>query len=461
MRFNDMPLSDGTKDAVAAMGYEETTPIQEKSIPHLLAGRDVIARARTGTGKTAAFGIPLVEALRDTRDTGVLGLVLLPTRELALQVQEVLSDLARGTRIQVVPVYGGTGFGAQIEALRRRAPTVLVACPGRLLDLVGRGDADLSHVQVLVLDEADRMLDMGFVHDMRRVLKLVPRQRQTSLFSATIDARVRSLSGEFLHDPVSLEAEEGPTATTLTEQWHLRVEKSDKTHALLTLLHAERPAKAVVFTRTKHLAKRLAQRLSKEGWASVALQGNMTQGQRERSMAAFREGGSRLLVATDVAARGLDVPDITHVFNFDLSHEPEAYVHRIGRTGRNGRTGRSFTFIQSDEVHDLKVLEKLAGTRIPPMDLPPMNVAPGPDPVHEPTSPRAAGPRPSAKGGAGRQSGGTGGYGGGDRRGRGRSRHGGRGPGGSQSGGRGAGGHRGGSQGARQGAGSGRRRRAA
>jgi ATP-dependent RNA helicase RhlE len=379
MQFNDMPLRDGTKDAVAAMGYEDPTPIQRDAIPLLLAGNDVIGRARTGTGKTAAFGIPLIEAVQDL-GPGVHGLVLVPTRELAKQVQDVLREIAQASGVRVVSVYGGAGFENQIRGLRQPHPLVVVACPGRLLDLEGRGDADLSTVKVLILDEADRMLDMGFIHDMRRILKLVPTQRQTSLFSATIDDRIKRLSHEFLRKPVTVEAEEGPVATVLTEQFQVRVEKPAKPEILLHLLANENPEKALVFMRTKHTAKRMADRLNKHGWSSVALQGNMTQGQRERAMQAFRDGDARVLVATDVAARGLDVPDITHVVNYDLPMEDESYVHRIGRTGRNGRAGRSFTFVQSDEHHKMRGIETLAGSRVPSHPLAPTAAAPrGPD----------------------------------------------------------------------------------
>ncbi len=388
MLFNNLPVGNGVKDAVAAMGYEEATPIQAAAIPLMLEGRDVIGRARTGTGKTAAFGIPLIEHLRGAKP-GVQGLVLCPTRELALQVTEVLQDIARGGPVKVLPVYGGTGFAAQTKGLQQRTPLVVVACPGRLLDLVGQGACNLGTVQFLILDEADRMLDMGFIHDMKRILKLLPERRQTGLFSATLDPRVRKLAHAFLDNPETVEAEDGATATPLTEQYHIRVEVPQKSEALLSLLHQETPGKAVVFTRTKHLARRMAQKLNKQGWSSVALQGNMSQNQRERAMEAFRAGDARILVATDVAARGLDVPDITHVVNFDLPTETENYVHRIGRTGRNGRTGRSFTFVQSNQHRDLRAIESHAGDRIPVMTLDLDAEAPrGPDQPHNATPPR-------------------------------------------------------------------------
>ena len=367
MQFSEFGLEDGTLDAIVAMGYEVATPIQEQSLPPLLAGRDIVGQARTGSGKTAAFGIPMVDKLRNER-RDVQGLILVPTRELAIQVTEVLTDIARASPLDVISIYGGADFGAQEQALRRADAAIVVATPGRLLDHVQRGTIKLGHVRFLVLDEADRMLDMGFVHDMRRVLKLVPRERQTALFSATLPNDVLKLVGEFTHDAARVHVD-GGDAVPEVEQFMARVEKGDKPAALLHLLHEERPERAVVFTRTKHLAKRLARRLDEHGWGAVALQGNMTQGQRERAMTMFRDGKARIMVATDVAARGLDIHGITHVVNFDLP-DTDAYVHRVGRTARNGATGRAFTFVQSDEQHDFRGIERVAGkqiTRVEPM----------------------------------------------------------------------------------------------
>ncbi|HEX2065529.1 MAG TPA: DEAD/DEAH box helicase [Candidatus Thermoplasmatota archaeon] len=359
--FSDFKLSPGTLDAIAAMGYEEPSPIQRDAIPHLLAGRDLLGQARTGTGKTSAFGIPLIERARHLSNGGVVGLVLTPTRELALQVAEELAGLAKASGLRVIPVYGGAGFGKQNDMLRQGGTHIVVATPGRLLDHLQQGSVRLDRVQVLVLDEADRMLDMGFLPDMQRVLRAVPKVRQTALFSATVPEPIRKLTSQFLTDPVSVKVETGPTATPLCEQLKLHVEKPLKTRTLLALLAKERPERAIVFTRTKHLAKRLAPQLGRAGHKAVALQGNMSQGQRERAMQAFRDGDVELLVATDVASRGIDVPEVSHVINYDLPDEPEAYVHRIGRTGRMGRTGRAFTFVQSDEHRDLKVIERISG----------------------------------------------------------------------------------------------------
>ncbi len=359
MEFEQFPLKDGTLNAIAAMGYETATPIQAEAIGPLLEKKDVVGQARTGTGKTAAFGIPMVDALRD-ETKHVVGLILVPTRELAIQVTEVLTDLTKASRLNVVAVYGGAGFQAQTAALGAKGAKIVVATPGRLLDLVQRGDLLLDRVKFLVLDEADRMLDMGFVHDMRRIRKLLPIRVQTALFTATLPGTVEKLVSEFTNKPVRIKTDDGETTVPKAEQFVMHVEKAAKQDTLLHLLHAETPERGVVFTRTKHLAKRLAQRLSKNGWSAVALQGNMTQNQRERAMEAFRNGDARLLVATDVAARGLDVPGITHVVNFDIPDEDQ-YVHRVGRTARNGASGRAFTFVQSDERKDLKAVERFAG----------------------------------------------------------------------------------------------------
>jgi superfamily II DNA/RNA helicase len=359
--FKDFDLAPGTQDAIAAMGYEEPSPIQQQAIPHLLAGRDLLGQARTGTGKTAAFGIPLVEKTRNIRNGGVVALILVPTRELALQVAEELGQIAKASGLRIIPIYGGAGFGKQNDALRQGGTHLVVATPGRLLDHLQQGTVRIDAIRHLILDEADRMLDMGFLPDMQRVLRAIPKVRQTALFSATVPEPIRKLTAQFLTDPVNVKVESGPTATPLCDQFKVYLEKPLKMRSLLALLAREKPERAIVFTRTKHLAKRMAPQLARAGHKAVALQGNMSQGQRERAMQAFRDGEVDLLVATDVASRGIDVPEVSHVVNFDLPDEPEAYVHRIGRTGRMGRTGRAFTFVQSDEHRDLKLIERISG----------------------------------------------------------------------------------------------------
>lgn len=405
MTFDSFHLQGGTLDAVVAMGYEEPTPIQAEAIAPMLQGYDVVGQARTGTGKTAAFGIPMVDRLREQAGvSGVPGLILLPTRELALQVADVMKDIAKGSGLSIVPVYGGAGFGGQLGALERKGAKIVVACPGRLLDLIERGALHLDDVEMWVLDEADRMLDMGFVRDMRAIEKQLPKRRQTALFSATFPASVEKLVREFTNDPVRISVHDGESTVPKAEQSHARIEKPDKTKALMHYLHDNQPARGVVFTRTKHLAKRLAKKLVAKGWSAVALQGNMTQGQRERAMTAFRDGSARLLVATDVAARGLDVAGVTHVVNFDLP-DPDSYVHRVGRTARNGAEGTAITFVQSDEVKDWKAIPKHIGVNVPRVDVSIDDEMPeGPDPKKAPGEPApglAPNGQPKHSGGSG------------------------------------------------------------
>ncbi len=402
--FKSFRLSPGTLDAIAAKGYEHPSEIQSLAIAPLVEGRDLIAQAQTGTGKTAAFGIPLVENHGKGQGTGVIALVLVPTRELALQVCDEITELARGARVRVAAIYGGVGFGKQNEALRRREATILVATPGRLLDHMQRGTARLDGVKTVVLDEADRMLDMGFVRDVEKILSAAPRDRQTALFSATLSPQILRLSQRFLQNPETVRVENRTPTVELTEQYHLRAEKADKQTTLLHLLHAELPDRAIVFTRTKHQARRLAERLRKYGWGAQALEGNMSQPQRERAMGSFRNGHARILVATDVAARGIDVPDVSLIVNHDMPGASDDYVHRIGRTARMGRTGRAFTMVQSDEVRDFKRMNRDIGQAINGYNLPKEADQPprGPDNYTEPPAPAArprTGPRRPQYGG--------------------------------------------------------------
>lgn len=393
MTFETFHLQGGTLDAIVAMGYEVPTPIQAQAIPHMLQGKDVVGQARTGTGKTAAFGIPMVDALRDRRD-GVVGLILLPTRELAIQVTEVMTDLAKASNLSIVPVYGGAGFGKQLAQLGRRGAKIVVACPGRLLDLVERQALSLADVRFWILDEADRMLDMGFVRDMRKIERMVPNDRQTALFSATFPPEVQKLVKEFTREAYHISVDDGEATVPQAEQYHAAVEKHEKTSALLHLLADKQPDRAVVFTRTKHLAKRLAKKLASKGWSAVALQGNMTQGQRERAMVSFRDGSARLLVATDVAARGLDVHGVTHVVNFDIP-DADSYVHRVGRTARNGAGGHAYTFVERAEQRDFRDIERYIGKSVEKVTLETSEDVPdGPDPKVMPQTP-GTNPRPA------------------------------------------------------------------
>ncbi|HUR68577.1 MAG TPA: DEAD/DEAH box helicase [Candidatus Thermoplasmatota archaeon] len=371
--FDQFQLSPTTMKALAKKGFKVPTPIQELSIPILMQGGDLVGQAQTGTGKTAAFGLPIIEDTKPVK--GIQTLILAPTRELANQIVEEMNWMGAGTPFKAHAIYGGVGFGNQINALRRGDITCLVACPGRLLDLLQRRDVHLGGVRHVVLDEADRMLDMGFIRDIDKIFAFIPRERQTMLFSATMPVEIQRLAQRYLHRPETVRAETGPTATELTDQFQVRI-RGDKFAHLLALFEKEKPYMSVVFTKTKHGAKRLAKKMHASGYKVDALQGNLSQNARDRVMADFREGKIDHLVATDVAARGLDISGITHVINFDFPMVNEDYVHRIGRTGRNGKRGRSFLFVESGEEKDAIQVERIAGVRIDAYDVGPLPVIP-------------------------------------------------------------------------------------
>ena len=364
--FAQFGLTTTTLKALAKKKFETPTPIQKLAIPILMQGDDLVGQAQTGTGKTAAFGLPVIEDTKPVR--GIQTLVLAPTRELANQIVDELNWMGAGTNFRAYPVYGGVGFGNQISALRSGSITCLVACPGRLLDLLQRGDVHLGGVRHVILDEADRMLDMGFIRDIDKIFGYLPRERQTMLFSATIPPEIQKLAQRYLHKPEFVRAETGPTATELTDQFGVVI-RGDKFAHLLALMEKEKPQMSVIFTRTKHGAKRLAKKLNASGYQADALQGNLSQNARDRIMAQFKDGKLDHLVATDVAARGLDVKGITHVINFDFPMVNEDYVHRIGRTGRNGERGRAFLFIEPGEEKDARAVERIAGVRIEEYDV--------------------------------------------------------------------------------------------
>lgn len=365
--FAELDLSDTLLRALRDRGYEAPTPIQAQAIPHLLDGRDLLGVAQTGTGKTAAFALPMIDRLRDAdkrpRRSRPRSLVLTPTRELASQIAASFDAYAKHQRFRCAVVFGGVGKAPQIRALRDGLD-VLVATPGRLLDLMGQREVDLSQVEIFVLDEADRMLDMGFLRDVRRVVEALPARRQSLLFSATMPEDIRRLGQKLLHDPVRVEVSPPSTTVELIEQSVYFVEKSHKRDLLADILQDEALERTLVFTRTKHGADRVARQLGKAGISAVALHGNKTQGARERALASFRKGTVRALVATDIAARGLDVPGITHVINFDLPNIPESYVHRIGRTARAGREGVAISFCDGTERAYLKDIERQIRQRI-------------------------------------------------------------------------------------------------
>jgi ATP-dependent RNA helicase RhlE len=369
MRFEDLSLVEPLVRAVHAAGYTTPTPIQEQAIPHVLAGRDLLGCAQTGTGKTAAFALPILQRLSRAPATRpgqrpVRVLVLSPTRELAAQIGDSFSTYGRHTGLTNTVIFGGVGQTPQTDALRRGVD-ILVATPGRLLDLMGQGFVKFDRVEVLVLDEADRMLDMGFIHDVKRIIAKVPRQRQTLFFSATLPRDIQELARDILTDPMRVEVTP-PTTTVEAIQQHLYfVEKDDKRALLAYLLEDPVITRALVFTRTKHGADRVVKHLGRGGGRAEAIHGNKGQGARERALANFKSGATRALVATDIAARGLDIDAVSHVINFDLPHEPEVYVHRIGRTGRAGASGIALSFCDVDEREDLDQIERLIGMEIP------------------------------------------------------------------------------------------------
>ena len=368
--FASLDLSPALLKTLADKGYETPTPIQARCIPPALEGRDLLGCAQTGTGKTAAFSLPLIDRLASAPHGAAKGgprraraLILAPTRELAGQIEDSLRTYGRGTRLRHVVIYGGVKQGNQVRKLRAGVD-IIVATPGRLIDLMDQGHVDLSGVETFVLDEADRMLDMGFIAPIRQIGRALPEKRQTLLFSATMPPKIRDLAGSMLHDPVRVSVVPKTSETPLIEQKLYHVAGEHK-HALLAhLLRDKRIARTVVFTRTKHGADQLAKKLGRVGVSAGAIHGNKTQGQRQRALDAFRSGDARVLVATDVAARGLDVDGVTHVFNYNLPNEPEAYVHRIGRTGRAGATGQAISFCSRDERGYLRAIEQLTRTRI-------------------------------------------------------------------------------------------------
>ncbi len=359
MSFDNLGLDRRMLDAVGRLGYAEPTPIQRDAIPLALEGRDVVGCAQTGTGKTAAFILPTLQRI-PAKPGGIRALVITPTRELAGQIEQFATQIGKTTRHRVAVAYGGVGYEPQRKALRRGVD-VLVACPGRLLDLVGAGHCDLSHVEVLVLDEADRMLDMGFWPDVRRILSHLPKERQNLLFSATMSPEVLKVIGDTLTDPAHVEVSPNTKPVDAIAQSVFPVGGKDKTNLLLHLIDQHNLDRILVFTRTKHRADRVARVLDRAGVRGAAIHGNRSQAQRQKALDAFRRGHVKVLVATDVVSRGIDIDDITHVVNFDLPNTPEDYVHRIGRTARAGRTGIAFSLLAPEEHTNLRDIERKIG----------------------------------------------------------------------------------------------------
>ena len=366
MNFSELGLNAALSDAVAAKGYTTPTPIQTQSIPPILAGRDLLGGSQTGTGKTAAFTLPMLQRLASgkSRPRSPRGLVLTPTRELAAQVGESVATYGKGLHLSSAVIFGGVGINPQIERLRRGVD-ILVATPGRLLDHVGQGTIDLSQVEIFVLDEADRMLDMGFIHDIRKVLKLLPARRQNLLFSATYSPEIKALADGILRDPALVEvARRSSAAETVTQVIH-PVAKADKRRLLSQLIKKGDWSQVLVFTRTKHGANRLAEQLGIDGIPAAAIHGNKSQAARTKALADFKANTIRVLVATDVASRGIDIRLLPHVVNYELPNVPEDYVHRIGRTGRAGEEGCACSLVSADERGLLKDIEKVLKRPIP------------------------------------------------------------------------------------------------
>ena len=368
MSFSSLGLSEQLVRATADQGYETPSPIQAKAIPSILSGKDVLAGAQTGTGKTAGFTLPLLQRLhqanRKRQPKQVRALVLTPTRELAAQVHESVEEYSAHLPMRSAVVFGGVGINPQISRLRGGLD-ILVATPGRLLDLSQQGAVDLSQLEILVLDEADRMLDMGFIHDIKRVLKLIPSQRQTLLFSATFSKDIQALAQQFLRDPELIQVTPENTTSERIEQRVYMVDKRRKRELLSWMIGDGNWTQVLIFTRTKHGANRLTQKLEKDGITAAAIHGNKSQGARTRALADFKAGEVRVLVATDIAARGLDIKQLPQVVNFELPNVPEDYVHRIGRTGRAGESGHALSLVSADEGKMLAGIERLIKKQLP------------------------------------------------------------------------------------------------
>jgi ATP-dependent RNA helicase RhlE len=371
MNFSDLGLAPDLLRAVDDAGYSAPSPIQQRAIPLILDGRDVLAAAQTGTGKTAAFVLPILQRLAfvgQVRSRQVRALVLAPTRELALQVHESVSDYGRYLSLRSAVVFGGVKPGPQIAALRQGVD-LLVATPGRLLDLHQQGVMSFDSLEVLVFDEADRMLDMGFIHDIRRIVSLLPRNRQTLMFSATFSKEIRALVANYLVDPVSVEVAPPNSTAERVDQTVYPVDKARKAALLSRLIRDNGWDQVLVFTRTKHGANRLTRQLEKDGIQAMAIHGNKSQNARQNALAGFRAGKVQALVATDIAARGLDIDQLPQVVNYDLPSVPEDYVHRIGRTGRAGASGGSHSLVSADEAEQLYAIERLIKRQLPQREL--------------------------------------------------------------------------------------------
>jgi ATP-dependent RNA helicase RhlE len=361
LNFETFNFHPSVAAGVAAAGYEIPTPIQAQAIPQVSIGRDLMGLAQTGTGKTAAFVLPILNRLVGNKHGYVRALIVAPTRELAEQIHQDIETLGRQTQIRSVAVYGGVGINPQIHKLKQA--DIVVACPGRLLDHIGRSSIDVSQLEVLVIDEADQMFDMGFLPDIRRILKHLPRRRQTMVFSATMPPEIRRLTVDILRDPATVQVGTTAPADTVSHALY-PVAQHLKTALLLKLLGNTHTQSVLVFTRTKHRAKSLDKKLATAGYRSASLQGNLSQTRRQAALDGFRDGTFQILVATDIAARGIDVTRISHVINYDIPSTPEAYIHRIGRTGRATRSGEAFTLITGEDKDMVRAINRIIGSEI-------------------------------------------------------------------------------------------------
>ncbi len=373
MLFQQLELIEPILKALSQEGYTNPTPIQQKSIPVVLSGRDLLACAQTGTGKTAAFTIPLLQmihaSVNDSRERGISALVLTPTRELAIQIEESIRAYGRFLHLKHTVVYGGVSQVNQVKAIRSGVD-ILVATPGRLLDLLSQGLVNFRHLNFLVLDEADRMLDNGFIHDIKRIITKLPARKQTLLFSATMPLPIRQLADRIMNNPVSVEVTPVSSTVEKIQQSVYHVDKAVKPQLLVNILQDPNIKNILVFTQMKHSADKLCKFLNRSGISSAAIHGNKTQSQRVKSLTSFKNRSTRVLVATDIAARGIDIDELSHVLNYDLPNVPETYVHRIGRTGRAGAEGTALSFCDRNERPFLKDIEKLIRKHIPKADVP-------------------------------------------------------------------------------------------
>ncbi|MCQ6276596.1 DEAD/DEAH box helicase [Bacillus sp. V3B] len=366
-KFSDFGLSKELEKAVFNMGFEEPSPIQAQAIPIALSGKDMIGQAQTGTGKTTAFGVPLLEKLEVNE--GIQGLVVCPTRELAVQVAEELNRIGQVKGIRALPIYGGQDISRQIRALKNR-PQVIVATPGRLIDHIERKTIRLGSIKMVVLDEADEMLNMGFVEDIERILAETPKEKQTMLFSATMPKRIQNLAERFMKEPEIVKVKAKEMTVTNIEQYYVEAHEKQKFDVLCSLLDIQTPELAIVFGRTKKRVDEVVDGLIKRGYSAEGIHGDIPQGKRDQVIRRFKEASIDIMVATDVAARGLDISGVSHVYNFDIPQDPESYVHRIGRTGRAGKTGKAITFVSAREIDHLKIIENMTKKKMSKMPIP-------------------------------------------------------------------------------------------